>query len=66
MRCVPHPGPAGLPLNPNPGSVGHTTWNASLALAPNATGSVSGSMTLPNSTTEPGQPCVMTSGTALS
>ena len=34
------------------------------ALPPNAAGSVSGSITLWNSTTEPGQPCVITSGMA--
>ena len=64
IRSTPHPGLAGLPLNPKPGSVGQTRWNASAALPPNATGSVSGSMTLRNSTTEPGQPWVMTSGVA--
>jgi hypothetical protein len=55
-----------LPLKPYPGSEGHTTWNASAAFPPKATGSVSGPMTFPNSTMEPGQPCVMTSGSAPS
>jgi len=39
----------------------HTTWNASSA-RPLAVGLVRGAMTLPNSTIDPGQPCVMTSG----
>ena len=55
---------AGLPENPNPGSDGATTWNASAASPPNAVGSVSGSMTLWNSTIDPGQPWVMISGMA--
>ena len=61
---MPQPVRVGLPLKPNPGSDGHTTWNASDADPPWATGSVSGPMTFRNSSTEPGQPCVMTSGTA--
>jgi hypothetical protein len=41
-----------------------TRWNASSAAPPNAAGSVSGPMMSQNSTTEPGQPCVMISGSA--
>ena len=40
------------------------TWNASPALPPCAAGSVSGPMISMNSTTVPGQPCVMSSGSA--
>ena len=65
MRCVPQPGRVGLPLKPKPGSDGQTTWKASSGLPPCATGSVSGPMTLKNSTTDPGQPCVKTSGVAV-
>ena len=43
---------------------GATTWNASSALPPCAAGSVSGPMISMNSTTEPGQPCVTSSGRA--
>ena len=49
-----HPVRVGLPENPYPGSDGHTTWKSS----------ASGSITLWNSTTEPGQPWVMISGSA--
>ena len=56
----------GLPEKPNPGSDGHTTWKASSARPPCAVGSVSGPMTLPNSTTDPGHPCVRTRGNASS
>ena len=40
------------------------TWNASAGSPPNATGSTSGSITLWNSTIEPGQPCVISNGSA--
>ena len=63
-RRLPRPRVDGLLLNPYPGSDGHTTWNASAASPPCATGSVKGPSTSRNSTTEPGQPWVMTSGTA--
>jgi hypothetical protein len=49
-----------LPLNPYPGSDGHTTWKAS----PPSSGSDSGPTTFKNSTTEPGQPWVRISGSA--
>ena len=42
------------------------TWKASAASPPNATGSTSGSITLWNSTIEPGQPCVISNGSAPS
>jgi len=45
---------------------GTTRWNASSAEPPCAVGSVSGPMTPSSSITEPGQPCVMISGNALS
>ena len=47
----------------SPAATGTTTWKAS-GLPPCAVGSVSGPITLRNSTTEPGQPCVITSGSA--
>src|SRR5215831_9292422 len=43
-----------------------TTWNASSALPPCAVGSLSGPITFSISTIEPGQPCVMISGSASS
>jgi pimeloyl-ACP methyl ester carboxylesterase len=43
---------------------GHTTWKASAARPPCATGSASGPTTSRNSTTEPGQPCVTISPSA--
>ena len=52
--------PVGFPENPYPGSDGHTTWNASAGSG----GSTSGSITLANSATEPGQPWVSSSGSA--
>jgi len=55
---------SGLAEKPKPGSDGQTTWNASAALPPWALGSVNGSITFWNSTTEPGQPWVMISGIA--
>jgi hypothetical protein len=54
----------GLPEKPNPGSDGATTWKASAASPPWAVGSVSGSITLWNSTIEPGQPWETSSGIA--
>ena len=64
MRSTPQPVVVGLPEKPKPGSDGQTTWNASAASPPCAVGSVSGSITLWNSTIEPGQPWVMISGMA--
>ena len=64
MRSMPQPVVAGLPEKPKPGRDGQITWKASAALPPWATGSVSGSITLWNSTIEPGQPWVMISGMA--
>ena len=61
---MPQPGRVGLSLKPKPGSEGHTTWNASEGSPPWALGSVSGPITFRNSTIEPGQPCVITSGSA--
>ena len=46
----------GFPENPNPGSDGITTSNASSAEPPWATGSVSGPMSRKKSMTELGQP----------
>ena len=43
---------------------GATTWNASSARPPWAAGSVKGPMIFVNSATDPGQPCVMISGSA--
>ena len=43
---------------------GATTWKASSARPPWATGSVRGPMIFVNSAMEPGQPWVMTSGSA--
>jgi len=60
----PNPGDRGLSEKPYPGIDGATTWNASSASPPWATGSVNGPMILVNSAIEPGQPCVMMSGTA--
>src|SRR5690606_20199081 len=56
--------PAGggrLPLKPNPGRDGTTTWNAG---APAAVGSASSSTRWTNSAMLPGQPCVSRSGAA--
>jgi hypothetical protein len=64
MRSTPQPVVVGLPENPNPGSVGQITWKASLAWPPCRVGSVSGSITLWNSTIDPGHPWVITSGLA--
>ena len=66
MRSGSQPVVAGLPENPWPGSEGMTTWKASASLPPCAVGSVSGSMIFSCSTIEPGQPCVMISGSAAS
>jgi hypothetical protein len=62
MRVGPHPGSAGLLPNPNPGSVGMTRSKAGRP----GTGSTSGSMTYRNSATDPGHPCVSSSGMAPS
>ena len=64
MRWTSHPVADGLPLNPYPGSDGTTTSNASAASPPCAGGSVSGPRTCSNSRNDPGQPWVITSGTA--
>ena len=45
---------------------GRTRWNASWAEPPCAVGSVSGPTVSSSSMTEPGQPCVMISGSAFS
>ena len=45
---------------------GSTRWNASSALPPCAAGLVSGPTVSSSSMTEPGQPCVMISGSAFS
>ena len=44
------------PEKPYPGIDGKTRWNASSALPPWPTGSVSGPITSMNSYTDPGQP----------
>ena len=49
---------------PYPGSDGTTTWKASSARPPCASGAVSRGITSRNSTTEPGQPCVSSNGNA--
>ena len=61
---TPHPVRVGLPEKPYPGSDGQTTWKASSARRDG--GFVSGSITLWNSTIEPGQPWVITNGKASS
>ena len=65
MRGMVHPASCGLAENPKPGSTGMTRWNAWPAAAPCAAGSVSGPMTLRNSSTEPGHPWVITMGVAF-
>ena len=62
---TPHPDSVGLPEKPKPGSDGAMTWKASPASPPWAVGLVKGSMTLWNSTIDPGQPCVIRSGIAF-
>ena len=64
IRATFQPGPAGLSEKPKPGMEGITTWNASAASPPCATGSVSGPISCRNSRTEPGQPWQSSSGTA--
>jgi hypothetical protein len=54
----------GFSENPNPGREGTTTSKESSTLPPNATGPVSGSISLRNSTIEPGHPCVKIRGIA--
>src|SRR5262245_28207670 len=66
MRSEFQPRPAGLSEKANPGKDGATTWKASSARPPWAFGFVKGSMTLRNSSTDPGQPCVMRIGSAFS
>ncbi len=66
VRSTLHPASRGRSLNPYPGSDGHTMWNASAGSPPCAAGSASGSITLSNSTIEPGHPWVRTSGRAPS
>ena len=65
VRTVPQPVIAGLAENPKPGKDGQTTWNASSAEPPWSVGSVSGPITFWNSVNEPGQPWVMTNGSAF-
>src|SRR5690606_16970633 len=63
--CDARVAPAGLAprrREPNPGSEGTTTWNASAGSPPWRRGSASGPTTSSISTTEPGQPWVTTSG----
>ena len=60
MRTGSQPGSLVGPDSPKPGRDGSTRWNASAGSG----GLVSGSMTSRNSTTEPGQPWVITSGNA--
>ena len=66
VRTGSQPVAVGLPENPCPGSDGMTTWKASASVPPYPVGSVSGSMTFSCSMIEPGQPCVMISGSASS
>src|SRR5215470_15549446 len=66
MRGTSQPVSSGLAENPYPGIDGMTTWNASSALPPCAVGSLSGPITFSISTIEPGQPCVVISGSASS
>jgi len=53
------------PEKAGPGSDGATPWNASASSPPWHAGSRSGSTTSRNSTIEPGQPWVSTSGRAV-
>ncbi len=64
MRSMPQPVVVGLAEKPKPGRDGQTTWKASAGSPPYFTGSTSGSITLWNSTIEPGQPWVMINGRA--
>ena len=64
MRSLVQPASLVGPEKPKPGREGITRSNASVASAPCARGSESGSITSMNSTIEPGQPCVTTSGSA--
>ena len=66
VRTRSQPTSAGSPEKPYPGSEGSTRWKASSALPPCAVGSVSGPTESIISMTEPGQPCVMISGSAFS
>ena len=64
VRPTPQPGWVVGPDQPKPGSDGAMTWKASAGSPPWAAGSVSGPITFRNSTTEPGQPWLMSSGRA--
>ena len=66
VRPRSQPTSAGSPEKPYPGREGSTRWKASSALPPCAVGSVSGPTESSSSMTEPGQPCVMISGSAFS
>ena len=66
MRLESHPASAGCDEKPKPGIDGITRSNASSAAPPCAVGSDSGPITSSISMIDPGQPCVMISGRALS
>ena len=65
MRAGSHPAEVGWAEKPYPGSEGSTRSNASAASPPCVAGSVSGPTTSSSSITEPGQPCVIISGSAF-
>ena len=64
IRALSQPGSVVGPEKPYPGRDGTTTWNARDGSPPCARGSVSGPIIPANSSTEPGQPCRSSSGTA--
>ena len=64
MRPWFQPGSASGPESPWPGSDGTTTWKASAGSPPWARGSVRGPISSRNSTTDPGQPWISSSGVA--
>ena len=64
MRSGPQPASVGFSENPNPGRDGTTTSKESSTSPPNATGSVSGPISLRNSTIGHGHPCVKIRGIA--
>ena len=64
MRSTPQPVLFGFSEKPYPAIEGMTTSNASSALPPYFVGSVSGSINLICSTTDPGQQWLMTIGSA--
>src|SRR4051794_18310133 len=66
VRTRSQPTSGGSPEKPYPGREGRTRWKASSALPRCAVGSVSGPTESIISMTEPGQPCVMISGSAFS